>query len=70
MPPGGNPWVWAGIAAVLVLQVAFIYAPPLQELFGSAPLDASGWALAACAAVTVLPLVEAEKHLRRRGGKQ
>ena len=66
MPPGGNPWVWAGIAAVLALQCAFIYAPPLQDLFGSAPLDASGWLLAGAAALTVLPVVEAEKRRRRR----
>jgi len=59
----GNPWVWAGIAAVLTLQSAFIYAPPLQDIFGSAPLDASGWALAAVAALSVLLLVEAEKRL-------
>jgi magnesium-transporting ATPase (P-type) len=60
----GNPWVWAGIAAVLVLQSAFIYAPPLQDIFGSAPLDASGWALAAVAALSVLPIVEVEQRLR------
>jgi len=66
MSAGGNPWVWAGIGAVLLLQSAFIYAPPLQDLFGSAGLDGSSWALAAAAALTVLPLVEAEKRLRRR----
>jgi calcium-translocating P-type ATPase len=65
MAPGGNPWAWAGIAAVLVLQCAFIYLPPLQELFESAPLDASAWALAAVGALTVLPLVELEKRRRR-----
>jgi magnesium-transporting ATPase (P-type) len=66
MSPGGNPWVWAGIGSVLLLQCAFIYAPPLQDLFGSAALDASSWALAGGAAFSVLPLVEAEKRLRRR----
>jgi calcium-translocating P-type ATPase len=66
MRPGGNPWVWAGMAAVLALQCAFIYAPPLQELFASAPLGARGWALAALAALSVLPAVEAEKRWRSR----
>jgi magnesium-transporting ATPase (P-type) len=65
MAPGGNPWAWAGIAAVLALQCAFIYAPPLQDVFASAPLDASGWAIAALGALSVLPLVEAEKRWRR-----
>jgi calcium-translocating P-type ATPase len=63
---GGNPWVWAGIGAVLALQCAFIYAPPLQDLFGSAALGARGWGLAALAAVTVLPAIEAEKWWRSR----
>jgi Ca2+-transporting ATPase len=70
MRPGGNPWVWAGIGAVLALQCAFIYAPPLQDVFGSAALDLRGWALAALAALSVLPAVEAEKwwRSRRSGG--
>jgi calcium-translocating P-type ATPase len=67
---GGNPWVWAGIAAVVALQCAFVYAPPLQELFGSRPLDAAGWALAALAAASAIPVVELDKRLRaRRGGR-
>ena len=66
MPAGGNPWVWAGIGAVLALQCAFIYTSPLQALFGSAPLDASGWLLAGVAALTVLPVIEAEKRWGRR----
>ena len=43
MSPRGNPWVWAGIAAVLVLQAAFVYAEPMQEVFGSAALGAGPW---------------------------
>jgi calcium-translocating P-type ATPase len=55
----------AGIAGVLALQVAFVYAPPLQELFGSEPLTAGDWLLAAAAALVVLPVVSAEKWWRR-----
>jgi len=54
-----------GIAAVLALQAAFVYAPPLQELFGSTPMTPGDWALAAAAALTVLPFVSAEKWWRR-----
>ena len=70
LPPGGNPWVWAGIAAVLALQSALIYAPPLQQAFGSAPLDGSAWALAAAGALLVLPAVEAEKAVRSARGRR
>jgi calcium-translocating P-type ATPase len=61
-----NPWALAGIAAVLALQALFIYAPPMQEVFGSAPLDAGEWLLALAAAATVLPVVTAEKWWRGR----
>ena len=64
----GNPWVWAGIAAVLLLQLAFIYLPPLQSVFGSAALDARDWLIALATATTVVPLVEADKQHRRLDG--
>jgi len=61
-----NPWAYVGIATVLVLQALFIYAPPLQEVFGSAPLDLGGWLLAVAGAAVVLPVIEFEKWWRRR----
>ena len=61
-----NPWALAGIAGVLALQVAFIYAPPMHDVFGSAPLSAEDWLLALAAAATVLPVVGVEKWWRRR----
>jgi len=61
-----NRWALAGIAAVLLLQAAFIYAPPMQDAFGSAPLSAGDWLLALGAAATVLPVVGVEKWWRRR----
>jgi calcium-translocating P-type ATPase len=62
-----NPWALAGIVGVLALQAAFIYAPPLQDVFGSAPLSVAEWLLAMAAAATVLPVVGLEKWWRRRG---
>jgi magnesium-transporting ATPase (P-type) len=62
-----NPWALGGIAAVVALQAAFVYAPPLQEVFGSAPLSVEDWLLALAAAATVLPVVGLEKWWRRRG---
>jgi magnesium-transporting ATPase (P-type) len=61
-----NPWALAGIAAVLALQALFIYAPPLQAVFDSAPLSVADWLLALAAACTVLPVVSAEKWWRLR----
>jgi magnesium-transporting ATPase (P-type) len=64
MSPRGNPWVWLGIGAVLLLQVSFVYAPPLQSVFGSAALDARDWAVALAMALPVVPVIELEKHRR------
>ena len=61
-----NPWALAGIAAVVVLQALFIYAPPLQDAFGSAPLSVGDWLLALAAAAVVVPAVGLEKAWRRR----
>jgi calcium-translocating P-type ATPase len=61
-----NRWALAGIAAVLALQAAFVYAPPLQDLFGSASLTAGDWLLATAAAASVFPVIAAEKGWRRR----
>lgn len=61
-----NPWALAGIAAVLALQAAFIYAPPMQDAFGSAPLSVGDWLLALAAACSVLPVVSVEKWWRLR----
>jgi magnesium-transporting ATPase (P-type) len=61
-----NRWALAGIAAVLALQALFVYAPPLQAVFDSAPLSLGDWLLALAAACTVLPVVSAEKLWRLR----
>ncbi len=61
-----NPWALAGIAGVLALQALFIYAPPMQAVFNSAPLSVGDWLLALAAACTVLPVVSAEKWWRLR----
>jgi calcium-translocating P-type ATPase len=61
-----NPWAIAGIGAVIALQSIFIYAPPMQAVFGSTALSAGDWLLSLAAACTVLPVVSAEKWWRLR----
>jgi len=65
--PSGNPWAWAGIAGVLLLQLGFIYLPPLQSVFGSAGLAPGEWLIALAAAASVVPLIELDKWHRRSG---
>lgn len=60
-----NRWVWVGIAALGALQAAFVHWGPLQHAFAAAPLEPAAWGRAALGALTVVPLVAAEKRWRR-----
>ncbi|MFW6330368.1 MAG: cation-translocating P-type ATPase, partial [Gemmatimonadota bacterium] len=61
-----NRWIYVGIAVVLVLQMAFIYLPVMNAIFGSAPLSLSSWIEAAALAFLILPIIGAEKWWRKR----
>ncbi len=62
-----NPYVYVGIGITLTLQAAFIYAPPLQSLFGTAPLSPYQLLLSAVAGSIVLPVIVVDKWWTRRG---
>ena len=64
----GNPWVPASIVLVLGLQLLYTYAPFMQALFHSAPLDAGAWGRIVLIALTVYLVVEIEKALVRAAG--
>ncbi len=64
--PFANPWVFAGVALVLALQALYVYAPPLQAAFGSAPLGARDLAVSIAAGAAVLPLIALTKWLLGR----
>jgi Ca2+-transporting ATPase len=59
-----NTAMLAGIAALLVLQLAFIYAPFMQSVFGTAALSARDLVLSALAGAIILPVISVEKRLR------
>lgn len=61
-----NPMVWGMVLLLLPLQLAFSHWAPLQELFGTAALDAGGWSWVIGAGLAVLVLVELEKWLLGR----
>jgi magnesium-transporting ATPase (P-type) len=66
----GNPIAVAAAVMTLVLQSLFIYAPPMQQLFGTGALDLTAWALILALASAIFLAVEAEKALLRRRGVQ
>ncbi len=60
-------WVaWASIAALIVLQLIFSYAPFMHAWFDSAPLDWHHWALCVGIGIAVMLIVEVEKLVMRR----
>ncbi len=62
---GSRP-VLAAIGLVIVFQLLFTYAPPMQRLFRTEPLDAASWAGIVAIASSVFVLVEIEKAVLRR----
>jgi magnesium-transporting ATPase (P-type) len=66
----GNPYVLYAIGLLLLFQLAFTYLPPLQKLFGTAPLDAGAWLRIVLVASPVFFIVELEKALVRRWGSE
>lgn len=52
--PAPNPWIWLAIAGALSLQLAAIYAPPLQRALHTVPLALTDWLLLLAVALPVL----------------
>ena len=61
-----NPWLWASVALAVVLQVAVVHLPVLNNAFGTAPLDVGQWAVCVALASAVLWVEEARKVFLRR----
>jgi magnesium-transporting ATPase (P-type) len=64
----GNPVAFWASAMLIGLQLLFTYAPPMQHLFHTAPLDTASWALILILALAKFFAVEVEKGLLRRMG--
>ncbi|MGI9645540.1 MAG: cation-translocating P-type ATPase [Ilumatobacteraceae bacterium] len=63
--PFGNRLLWAASAVTVLLQVIVVHAAPLNEAFGTVPLDARRWAVCAVLASTVLLAEEIHKLILR-----
>ncbi|MEV7687493.1 cation-translocating P-type ATPase [Streptomyces bungoensis] len=61
-----NPWLLAAGGCGIALMAAISYAPPLQAVFGTAPLTASDWAVLAAFGVLLLAAEETRKWVLRR----
>lgn len=64
----GTPAILIGVSLVVLLQLAFTYAPPLQALFDTRSVGLLDGLLIIAAGVGLFVLLEGEKTLRRRRG--
>jgi Ca2+-transporting ATPase len=65
-----NPFVYLGIGALVVLQLAFIYLPFMQRVFGTAPLSLAALGLCALVGASILPVISVEKWFRSRHARR
>ena len=61
-----NRWLWAAVGLSLMLQVAVVYLPPLNDAFSTQPLDLGQWITCLAMASLVLWVIEIKKFFVRR----
>jgi len=61
-----NRWLWGAITLSVVLQVAVVHVPLLNDAFETTPLSAGDWAICVALASVVLWVDEVRKLLLRR----
>lgn len=62
-----NPWIWIGIGTMTVAQLLLTYAPFMNRLFHTAPIDIMDWLRIIGVGLIIYFVTAAEKELRRRG---
>jgi magnesium-transporting ATPase (P-type) len=60
-----NKWIYAGLAWMAVVLVLFVYLPPFQSIFGTAPLGLEEWSILLATAAAVLVADELIKRASR-----
>jgi magnesium-transporting ATPase (P-type) len=61
-----NPWVTWGVLVTIGLQLLFTYAPAMNFLFHTAPIDWEMWVLIIGVGLGSYFIVELEKWIRRQ----
>jgi magnesium-transporting ATPase (P-type) len=64
----GNKYLALGVGAVVILQLLFTYAPPLQRLFGTEAIPLRVWPWLFLGGLAFFLLVETEKLIIRSFG--
>ncbi len=61
-----NLWLWGTLAFSLLVTAAVIFVPFLNRAFSFEPINLTEYLTAVALALTVIPIVETEKAIRRR----
>lgn len=62
----GNRYVLLAVGLLLILQLLFTYLPLMQQLFGTAALDAAAWGRIIAVGLLLFLIIELEKYILRR----
>ena len=60
-----NRWLLVGVALMVLAQIFFTYSSTMNQLFGSAPLGITEWALILTGGLFIYGVVDIEKWMRR-----
>lgn len=60
-----NRWVLGGLAVQAIGQLAFTYLPVMNQLFGSAPIDAKTWLRVLVVGLLTWVIVTVDKRVQR-----
>ena len=61
-----NPWVVGGATSMVVLQLFYTYASPMNRLFHSAPIGIMDWVRIVAVGLVIYLVIGVEKTFRRR----
>jgi Ca2+-transporting ATPase len=65
-----NRWIFVGVAVMVLLQMAFTYAPFMHMIMASAPIGLEAWGLIILVSLLAFAIIEVEKWLRRLTGTE
>ena len=63
-----NHYVLLAVGLLLILQLLFTYLPVMQQLFGTAALDAAAWGRIIAVSLLLFLIIELEKYILRCRG--
>jgi cation-transporting ATPase F len=61
-----NPWLWTGVAIMVLLQVVFTHAPFMNRAFHTAPITPRDWLFVLGTGLAIYSMIGLEKFLRNK----